>query len=120
MKDFLILGELPAFLLLIVNHVIIYGHFVDTTVPLFQFGSYAKLFVDCGRQTRGQIQVTSFDAVLDLNIDQFLTTVSITHRGSPFFCELPEATIRHIQNNSMVNLICQRLLSILTRYQAAL
>ena len=119
-KDFLILGESSTFFLLVVNHVFIYGHLVDTPVPFLQFRSDAKRFVDCGRQTGGRTIVTSFDAVGDLNIDQSLPSVSITHRGSPFFCELPEATIRHIQNNRTAGHVCQRFLSILTRRQAAL
>ncbi len=106
-KDFLILGESSTFFLLVVNHVIIYGHFVDTPVPFLQFRSDAKRFVDCGRQTGGRTIVISFDAVGDLNIDQSLPSVSITHRGSPFFCELLKAIVDDDQN-SMVNLVRQR------------
>ena len=87
-------GKLSPLSLSAIDYAIIYGHFVDTPVPLFKFRSDTKLFVDCGRQTGGRTIVTSFNTVSDLNFDRFLSRVSITHDGSPFFCQPPEATIQ--------------------------
>lgn len=106
-KDFLILGESSTFFLLVVNHVIIYGHLVDTPVPFLQFRSDAKRFVDCGRQTGGRTIITSLYAVRDLDVDWFLRCIFITHDGAPFFCQLLKAVVDDDQN-SMVNLVRQR------------
>ena len=88
------LGKLSPLSLSAIDYAIIYGHFVDTPVPLFKFRSDAKLFVDCGRQTGGRTTKTSFVAVGDLNADRFLRCIFISHDGAPFFYQPPEATIQ--------------------------
>lgn len=83
LKNLLILRESSTLFLVVVNHVVIYGHFIDAPMPLFQFDGDAKLFIDCGRQTGGLTPITSFNAIGNLDIHLAVLYASIAHDRPP-------------------------------------
>ena len=56
----------------VVDGVVVNGHFVDAVMPLIQFRDDAELVLNRGRQTGGPGEETSLNAVRDLDIDRFL------------------------------------------------